>query len=531
VGSERFGTEMVSTGGMAGLGVEVAAFGVGPTAETAHALDRLTRYEEYRQLYLGDQWITLPKPGDRRITLNYARAFVNKAASYLLGKPVGYEAFVIKAKGTPDESLTIASTASDDDGARQAERYLDVVNDFNQMAGLDQEAAISSGCLGDGAFTVRWDTEEKLPRVTAIDVRGLDARWRADDLRTLTWVRQRYWISPIELKDEQRSRLMEGKVGGGGNIRDFKSLPAHEEWTSKEWRLVVDGVEVDGGPNPYEEIPYIIFPNLRIPGEFWGESDLVDLATLQRELNERVSVFSRILQVAGNPVAVITGADEAETETLKLGPNELWTLPEGAEASVLDLLKAGGADAHFKYIELIYRAMHDISEMPRTSFGDSSGQSMARSGVALEIEMQPLLHKLARKQSILSGAFVRRAQLILKLARLHGEELPPVFLRCSWPPPLPQDRAALVQQEVALVTSGIHPPSLSMTLLNDPDPSNQLKKVLDENEQFAGAGLLPPVGRTRGAGTGSGFSPSSSSAGAPEVSLRSRGPQGLNGGN
>src|SRR5207253_401280 len=132
------------------------------------------------------------------------------------------------------------------EGARQVERYLDRVSDFNQMAGLDQETAISSGCLGDGAFTVRWDAVENLPRVTAIDVRGLDARWRADDLRTLTWVRQRYWISPIELTEEQRNRLMEGKVGG--DISDFKSLPAYEEWTGKEWRLVVDGVEVDGGP-------------------------------------------------------------------------------------------------------------------------------------------------------------------------------------------------------------------------------------------------------------------------------------------
>jgi hypothetical protein len=500
------------------------------TEGTQHALERVARYEEYRRLYLGEQWSTLPKPGDRRITLNYARVFVNKAASYLLGKPVGYEAFVIKARGNPSEPIAVNTTASDDDGARVVERYLDRVNDFNQMAGLDQEVAIASGCLGDGAFTVRWDEEEGLPRVTAVDVRGLDARWRADDLRTLTWVRQRYWVSPIELTEVQKERLVRGKLS---HVGEYKSLPAYEEWTKREWRLVVDGVEVDGGPNPYEEIPYIIFPNLRIPGEFWGEGDLVDLTELQRELNERVSVFSRILQVAGNPVAVITGADAEETETLKLGPNELWTLPEGAEASVLDLLKAGGAEAHFRYIELVYRAMHDISEMPRTSFGDSSGQSMARSGIALEIELQPLLHKLARKQSILSGAFVRRAQLILKIARLHGEDLPQVFLRCSWPPPLPQDRAALVQQEVALVTAGIHPPSVSMTLLNDPDPGHQLKKVIEENEDFAEAGLLPPVGRTRGAGTGAGgsFSPSSSAAGAPPVSLGSRGPQGGNGGN
>src|SRR5689334_22948631 len=113
---------------------------VQPTEQTQHALERLRRYEEYRQLYLGDQWTTLPKTGDRRITIYYAQVVVNKAASYLLGKPVGYEAFVIKAKGRPYEPITATSSASDDEGARQVERYLDSVNDFNQMAGLDQEA-------------------------------------------------------------------------------------------------------------------------------------------------------------------------------------------------------------------------------------------------------------------------------------------------------------------------------------------------------------------------------------------------------
>jgi hypothetical protein len=124
--------------------------------------------------------------------------------------------------------------------------------------------------------------------------------------------------------------------------------------------------------------------------------------------------------------------------------------------------------------------MHDISEMPRTSFGDSAGAGQARSGVALEIEMQPLLHKLARKRAILSGAFARRAQLVLAIARLHGVPLPAVALRLTWPPVLPQDRAALVAQEVALVGAGIHPPTAAMAALNDPDPAGQLAAVVAE---------------------------------------------------
>jgi hypothetical protein len=143
--------------------------------------------------------------------------------------------------------------------------------------------------------------------------------------------------------------------------------------------------------------------------------------------------------------------------------------------------------------------MHDISEMPRTSFGDSSGEAQARSGVALEIELQPLFHKLARKQALLGSAFVRRAQLVLRIARLHGIELPEVSLSCTWPPVLPQDREALVKQEVALVGAGIHPPTKAISLLGAADPQPIFDLVLKEGRELVAAGLSRNSVHRRGA--------------------------------
>jgi hypothetical protein len=445
-----------------------------PSAQTPHSLGRALRYAQYAAFYSGDQWDDLPAPGERRLTFNYARVFVNKAASYLLAEPVQYEARPVNGK----RGKRI------DAQAQAVEQYLSDVAEASTLPALDLDTAISSGCLGDGAWTVRYDSDTGLPRVTQVSPLGLDARWRADDLTTLLWVRQTYWLSPVEMTAAQRGRLALGTY-----TDSYQPLQAREEWTAAAWRLLVGTTPIDGGPNPYGTIPYILFPNLRVPGEFWGESDLVDLLRLQRELNSRISIFSRILEVAGNPVAVITGADADSTDTLKLGPNQLWTLPEGATADVLDLLKAGGAGAHFQYIDLIYRAMHDVSEMPRTSFGDSSGQSSARSGVALQIELQPLLHKLARKRAILSRAMERRAQLILLVARLHGRKLPVVDLRAAWPPVLPQDRDAEVAQETRLVAAGLRSPTTAMAALGEPDPDAEFARILDESRQLLAAGV------------------------------------------
>ncbi|MDQ6693050.1 MAG: phage portal protein [Chloroflexota bacterium] len=453
--------------------------GVQAPSGSLHTLARLHRYRQYRAFYLGYHWETLPRAGDVRLTLNYARVFVNKVASYLMSKPVGYNAEPVEE--TRESLRTSAS--------RQVEAYMDGVSQFNNLAGLDLDTAIMAGALGDGCWTVRWDPTAAMPRVTGVDPTSIDCRWRGDDLSTLLWLRQGYYVMPAELTPVQLDRLR----AAGGALQAYQPLPAYEEWTPREWSLRVGGVTIDEGLNPYGEIPYVLFPNLRVPGEFWGEGDLVDIMELNRELNKRVSVFSLLLDVAGNPIATITGATPEETAGLRVGPNQLWTLPEGASAGVLDLLKAGGADAHMKYIEALYRAMHDISETPRTAFGDSMGHGMARSGIALEIEMQPLLHKVARKQALLGRALVARAQLILRIARLHGEKLPAVRLNLSWPPVLPMDREALVAQETQLVHAMIHSYTRANELLGESDPDGALRQVISQGRELVDAGLLAPA--------------------------------------
>jgi hypothetical protein len=55
--------------------------------EAADAM-RVAHYRTYLDFYNGYQWEGLPAPNERRLTFNYARVMVNKAASYLMGKGV-----------------------------------------------------------------------------------------------------------------------------------------------------------------------------------------------------------------------------------------------------------------------------------------------------------------------------------------------------------------------------------------------------------------------------------------------------------
>ena len=144
---------------------------------------------------------------------------------------------------------------------------------------------------------------------------------------------------------------------------------------------------------------------------------------------------------------------------------------------------------HIEYINLLYRAMHDLAEMPRTAFGD--GEGTARSGVALEMELQPLLQKIASKRAIWTVALRERARMTLRLYALHGNEAAEAAtartggytIRVVWPPILPSDRTELVQQETALVAARIHSRRRAMDLLGEGDSDAEWTKVLAEEAQ------------------------------------------------
>jgi hypothetical protein len=437
---------------------------------------RAAGYRAYLDFYNGYQWEGLPAPSEKRLTFNYARVFVNKAASYLMGKGVS---FAVEApEGSGDEGKRIA---------QHAESLLQSCYERNSLALVDLDTAVDSAVLGDGAFKVTWDAEAGAPSVSAVDPAGLVCRRDADDYRRLLKVAQSYGID-----------------GLNQSLTPNPQSLVTEEWTTETLEVWRDGELQERVPNPYGFIPYVVFPNLRVPKEPWGQSDLVDIMAVNRDLNSRLSVLSHILEVSGNPIAVLENV--TDSTGIKVGPGRLWELPKDAKAYLLDLLSGGGVNLHIDYINLLYRVLHDLAEMPRTAFGDGDGT--AKSGVALEIELQPMLQKIARKKAIWTVALEERSRMVLRLHALHGDKAASQVVepglgyavRIVWPPILPSDRSEVVQQETALVGAGIHSHRRAMDMLGEGDSEAEWQRVLEEKELDGGAGGARPL-------TGSGVSP------------------------
>jgi len=334
---------------------------------------RLRRYTEHMAFYNGEQWPAPQRRTSRRLVFNYARALIDKTASYVIS---GLNFAVDPA----DETAEAAARA------RAAEQALARVYTDNALDQLDFDTEVDASILGDGAFKVTWDADERRVRVTAPDVQGLFAWWHGDDVSRVWRVASRYAIDEVSAAAMYGiTRPKAARVRRGG---DPPSIEVIESWTADAFELWVDGSRIEARTNPYGFIPFVIFPNIREPKQFWGVSDIPAIREPLQELNRALTQLSLILELSGNPIAVLENVHESSD--IAVQPGAVWEIPERAKAYLLDLLQGGGVKLHADYVDLVYRALHDLGEAPRTAFGENRA---GLSGVALTMELDPLLKK------------------------------------------------------------------------------------------------------------------------------------------
>lgn len=422
--------------------------------------ERFSRYAELRAFFDGDQWIGRAQRHETRLVFNYARSLVRKTSSYVFPDSVRFS--VVPDQDTPDARIH----------ANDVERLLAATVSSLQLDRLDLALANQVAVLGDAAMKITWDDQHHRPRVVAVDPAALVVQHQPGEPWTVTIVVHAYGQSARDI-----ARLISRDQFAQLALDSDQVYPVVEAWTDKRWSLSVAGQLVIDTPNPYGWIPYIIAANDPTPDSVWGHSDLTDLLDVCRELNRRMTVLSRVLELSGAPIAVLENVDGSEG--ISVGPGAKWELPEGARAYLLDLLQGGGAETHIAYIDLLYRTLHDLSETPRTAFGDS-GRDL--SGAALEVEIQPLVQKVNRKRQMWNGVFACRNAMLLDLLETFGGADIGGLRQTSaiWPPVLPSDRDSAVRNAISLVGSGVQSRRSAMASLGEEDPDAELARIREE---------------------------------------------------
>jgi hypothetical protein len=261
-------------------------------------LARLRAYRENLDFYHGAQWLESRRRRERRLTFNYAKTIVEKTASYVIS---GYSSLVDPVDGSPEEV----------ERARRAESALREIHEANNLDQLDFDNEVDCSVLGDGAYKVIWDAREERVRVSAPDVQGLYAWWLGDDPGRVWRVACRYTLT----REEAEALL--GPVPAPRQGRTEHTVV--EAWTEAGFQIWLDGAPLQEQANPYGFIPFVIYPNLREPKQFWGVSDLETIKEPLRELNRAMTQLSMILELSGNPIAVLENVTEAHDIAVQRG--------------------------------------------------------------------------------------------------------------------------------------------------------------------------------------------------------------------
>lgn len=402
----------------------------------AKQADRLERIRRYWNFYEGYHWEEMPADDGVEMTINYARAFVNKYVAFELGDSFTYSVHknAENVVVTPDGKTLfdfIESVWIDN-------KQFKYSNEMGQMKSVTGEAWTQIRYVAPGEEP---DPFGKYPngriRLILLPTHTVFPQYAEHDKNRLVSVTIMYTYEKTE-----PPKFLRGKP-------QTKNIVYKQVWTDEKC-TVYDG---DKAPqefvNRYGFIPFVQINNLDLAGRTDGLSDLEDLIPLNTAYNMETSNVSEILAYHAAPVTLVFGA---KIGNLEKGANKLWGgLPKDADVHNLEMNGDLGASRNF--IDNLKLAMCEVGGMPETTLGGAQAISNT-SGVALQYMNLPLIDRTKIKRNNTEDGIERINEMIILIALYEGLIFKPadldlrdmIYTEVTIPDTLPKDLLLELQQ-------------------------------------------------------------------------------------
>ena len=395
-----------ATGG--GLGTAIPYQGSVNAAQLTTFLDleqadvvRMRRYAQHWQFYHSLQWEFEREEGAPLVTLNYARAVVDKAVSWMVKNGIDFD--IPKAlEGT-------------------VKPLLEEVWKYNDLNTFLYNMATVGAVTGDAFVLVTFAQPTDLARARnpnsqgqiRVDLLGSEQcfpTWDPLNTDVMTSIR----IETVFYDHDTRMRAAETQEHprqGQSNL----TIRRFTQTITKEWIIEqFEGSPPVYKPNTLGAIPVVHVQNIPIAREFFGISELDNVMTLQQEINEKTTDQSDIIHYHAGPITVITGGKGA---ALEYGPNKIWSgFPADTKVSNLEMTTDLGAIQ--SYIEFTRKTFLELTETPEILF--TTPEISNTSGVALHLMYQPIVDKTKRKVPGYQKGIRQINEFILRIAQTLG---------------------------------------------------------------------------------------------------------------
>ena len=432
---------------------------------------RLNRYSAAWAWYLGHHWSHRREMGDQNITLNYVRTISDYITNFCFGKGIQFK--------TPEMSSAIIP--------HLLQKVWEVDNDKQKtLWEMGQLASVTGDCFVKVAYEEPWEDAIGVIHTGKTRIIPLNPAY----------------CFP-EYHPHDRDRILRFKL----KYRFWGTSPegTRQVYTFTEI-LTDDTVEqyindelIDQYPNPIGKVPIVHIPNVSISSSPWGQSDIWDIISLNREMNEKMSEVSDIVNYHSAPVTIITGAKASQLER---GAKKVWAgLPK--DARVYNLESSGEMGGALQYIQMIKQAMHEITGVPENALGRTQPISNT-SGVALAIQYQPMMNRFYMKKVHFTKGLVQLNELIIRTQAVHEPESlqwnpmeatypepdqaqildprDPNTYRTSihWPDPLPVDQLIKLNELQAKMAMGLESKRGALRALGEEFPNEKMAEVSEE---------------------------------------------------
>jgi len=357
---------------------------------------RLRRYNEYWRFFMGQHWSFTREDGEPLVTMNYCRRIVLKIADWLVGAGMNIDVppvFVNHTKVVLDDTWK--------DNLRNLWLY---------------NMAIQGGVTGDVFALVTYAEPTPSARrrnphtqgriwIQLLNSEQVFCTWDPMNKDNLLQVRiETIYYDTLaaaqQLPDNSNSQRQL-------HVRRFTQIITRDRIIEQ-----FQGAEPVARENVLGEIALVHIKNQPVPGEFYGLSDIDGVVELNRELNEKSTDMSDIINYHAMPITVITGAKVGELER---SPKQIWSgLPADADVKNLQMDAPSGS---MDYIKMIREVLLEMSNVPEGSLGKQQ-QISNTSGVALHVQYQPLVEIRDRKRPFYQTGLEEVNYFILRIKEI-----------------------------------------------------------------------------------------------------------------
>lgn len=425
---------------------------------------------------MGYHWTHRREFGESQLTFNYVAAFSNYISDFCFNRSV----FFKTAKQYEHIVPALLNRVWEVDN-----------NKANVLAEIAQQGGVSGDAFVKVAYEPEWtdsagNYHPGRVRVLPLNSSHCFPEWHPHDAGRLIRFKMKY-------------RFFTTSLEGTRMVMTYTELI-----TDDVIQEFVDDQLIDERPNPLGRIPVVHIPNTKISGSPWGLSDVEGIISLNREFNEKATEISEIISYHAAPITIIKGA---KFQNMQKSARNVWAgiPPEG---DVYNLENGVDLTQPLAYLELLKRGMHEQTGVPETALGQMQPISNT-SGVALSIQMMPMMQTYARKKRTYAQGLVEINDLILRTIFLFEpfsqvydpstdgiiQDGQPTVIdprdplvyqtECSWPPPLPVDTLIKLNEIQMKFVLGLESKRGALRDLSEEFPDEKMAEIFDELKQDA----------------------------------------------